>query len=113
MEQDTPLHRQAAARAAHHAAVYHLLQASAARTPALGVEGAIGRAQFHYDRNRDAAALLAEMNLAILRLRQALLAGAESACNDERAAIARLADAWLYHAPLSHAAAFFPEDGTA
>ena len=113
MDASQPVDSRAAVRAAHHATVYHLLRASTGPLPPAGLDGAIGRAQLQYDCDEEPAALLAEMNLAIFRLRQALLAGAEDQCLAERAAIARLAEAWLYQAPLSHVAALFPDEGRA
>ena len=104
----------AVTRASHHAALYHLLTAGAAdRLLPAGTEGAIGRAQVHYHGDPEAAALLCEMNVAVFRLRQSLLAGAEAECRAQREALSRLAGAWLYHAPLFHVAALLPAEGIA
>ena len=102
-------------RASHHAALYHLLRAGAAseRLVPPGTEGAIGRAQLCYDADPHASALLREINLAVFRLRQYLLAGDEAACHAQREALACLAEAWLYHAPLHHVAALLPPEGEA
>jgi len=104
--------QRAAMRAGHHATLYRLLQAGAASDRLLppGTEGAIGRAQDHYDSDPEAAALLREMNLTAFRLRQALLIGAEEDISAQRAALSRLADSWLYHAPLFHVAALMPAE---
>ena len=100
--------------AGHHAALYHLLTTGAAdRLLPRGTEGAIGRAQAHYDGHPEAEALLREMNLAVFRLRQSLRAGAEEEGRAQREALARLADAWLYHAPLFHVAELLPAEGIA
>ena len=102
-------------RAGRHAALYHLLLAGAAEDCPLppGTEGAIGRAEACYDGNRDATALLREMNLAVFRLRQYRLAGAEAECRSQRETLARLAGEWLYHAPLHHVAELLPPEGEA
>jgi hypothetical protein len=110
--QDAAYH--ATVRAGHHAALYHLLTAGAAdRLLPPGTEGAIGRAQAHYDGHPEAEALLCEMNLAVLRLRQSLRAGAEAECEAQREALSRLAGLWLYHAPLFHVAELLPPEGMA
>jgi hypothetical protein len=108
-------HQHAAIRAGHHAAVYRLITAGAAaeRLVPPGTEGAIGRAQTCYEEDPEAAELLREMNLAVFRLRQSLLAGAEADCRAQREALARLACAWLYQAPLFHVAELFPSEGVA
>lgn len=108
----------AAARAGLHDAVQRTLAAEAAsgaRPPAPGTDGVIGRAQFHYDCLGDceAVALLEQMNLAIFRLRQALLAGAEADYQAQRRELKRLSGLWLYHAPLSRVAGLLPADGEA
>jgi hypothetical protein len=102
-------------RAGHHAAVYRLVAAGAAADRLLppGTEGAIGRAQAHYGGNAEAEALLCEMNLAVFRLRQFLLAGAEADCRAQRETLSRLAGLWLYHAPLFHVAELLPAEGIA
>jgi hypothetical protein len=106
--------QRAATRAGHHAALYRLLTAGAADRPLPpGTEGAIGRAQTDYDADPEAAALLCEMNLAVFRLRQSLLAGAEADCRAQREALSRLAGLWLYHAPLFHVAELLPAEGIA
>jgi len=108
-------HRDAAIRAGHHATLYRLLEAGAASARLLppGMEGAIGRAEACYDDNGEAKALLAEMNVAVFRLRQALFAGAEADCRAQRESLARLAGQWLYQAPLHHIAALLPHEGEA
>jgi len=106
--------KEAVTLAGHHAALYHLLNAGAAqRLLPPGTEGAIGRAEAHYDGHPEAVALLHEMNLTIFRLRGSLRAGAEEECRTQRKALARLADAWLYHAPLFHIAELLPSEGEA
>jgi hypothetical protein len=109
------VHKHAAIRANRHAAVYHLLSVSAAQEGPLplGTEGAIGRAQSDYDCESEAAALLREMNLAVFRLRQAQLAGADEDVRAQRAALGRLAEAWLYHATLLHIPELLPTEGEA
>jgi hypothetical protein len=108
----------AAARAGLHEAVHRVLatEANAAkRPPAPGTDGVIGRAQFHYDCLGDveAVALLEQMNLAVFRLRQALLVGAEADYQAQRAELKRLSGLWLYHAPLDRVADFYPAEGEA
>ena len=104
----------AALRAGHHAALYRLLLAGAEdRLIPPGTEGAIGRAQACYDEDERASALLREINLAVFRLRQFRLAGAEEECRAQREALARLAGEWLYHAPLHHVAELLPPEGMA
>jgi hypothetical protein len=107
--------QKAATCAGHHAALYRLLLAGAAedRLIPAGTEGAIGRAEAQYDGNADAIELLREMNLAVFRLRQSLLAGAEEECRALRETLSRLAGLWLYHAPLFHVAELLPAEGTA
>jgi hypothetical protein len=107
--------QEAATRAGHHAALYRLLVAGAAggRLIPAGTEGAIGRAEAQYDGNADATKLLREVNLAVFRLRQSLLAGDEADCRAQRETLSRLAEAWLYHAPLFHVAALLPPEGEA
>jgi hypothetical protein len=106
--------QRAATRAGHHAALYRLLAGAAAdRLLPPGTDGAIGRAQTHYDGNPEATALLREVNLAVFRLRQSLLAGAEAECRAQREALSRLAGLWLYHAPLFHVAELLPAEGMA
>ena len=104
-----------AIRAGRHAALYQLLLSGAASDRLLpsGTEGAIGRAQICYDDNPQASALLREINLAVFKLRQFLLAGDEAECRAQRETLVRLADAWLYHAPLHHVAALLPAEGEA
>jgi hypothetical protein len=106
--------QRAAICAGHHAALYRLLTAGAvARLLPPGTEGAIGRAQAHYDGHPEAEALLCEINLAVFRLRQSLLAGDEADCRAQREALSSLADSWLYHAPLFHVAELLPAEGIA
>src|SRR5438128_7723125 len=95
----------AAARAGLHEAVHRALAKEARATqrpPAPGTDGLFGRAQFHYDSLGDgeAVGLLEQMNVAMFRLRQALLAGDEAAYRAQRSALKKLSGAWLYHAPL-------------
>jgi hypothetical protein len=104
--------QRAATRAGHHAVLYRLLTAGECPLPP-GTEGAIGRAQSHYDCDPEAAALLREMNLAVFRLRQSLRAGDEADCRAQRETLSRLAAAWLYHAPLFHVAELMPSEGEA
>jgi hypothetical protein len=107
-------HQRAAIRAGHHAALYRLLTAAAAdRLLPPGTDGAIGRAQVDYDGNSEASALLREINVAVFRLRQSLLAGAEAECQVQREALSLLADAWLFQAPLFHIAELLPAEGMA
>ena len=108
----------AAARAGLHDAVHRTLKTEAGskqRPPAPGTDGVFGRAQFHYDclGDDEAVALLEQMNIAMFGLRQALLAGDEAAYRAARAALRRLAGAWLYHAPLHKVADLFPPEGEA
>ena len=112
--QDAAQHH-AAIRAGHHAALYRLLLAGAASERLLppGTEGAIGRAQACYADDRKASALLREMNIAAFRLRQSLLAGDDEDCRAQHALLGRLADEWLYYAPLHHVAELLPPEGMA
>ena len=108
----------AAARAGLHEAVHRTLATEARSTqrpPAPGTDGLLGRAQFHYDclGDGEAVALLEQMNIAMFRLRQALLAGDEAAYQAQRSALRKLSGAWLYHAPLHRVADFFPPEGEA
>jgi hypothetical protein len=114
--QDATIHQDAAIRAGHHAAVYCRLKAAAAaadRPLPRGTEGAIGRAQSDYHGDPEAAALLREINVAVFRLRQAILTGAEAETRAQRESLDRLAGAWLYHAPLHHVAELLPAEGAA
>jgi hypothetical protein len=109
-------HQRAAARAGYHAAVYCRLKAAAAAGDhplPRGTEGAIGRAQSDYHGDPEAAALLREINVAVFRLRQSILTGAEEAIRAQRETLDRLAGAWLYYAPLFHIAALLPAEGIA
>jgi hypothetical protein len=108
----------AAARAGLHAVVHQVLAAEARSTrgpPGPGTDGLFGRAQFHYDvlGDGEAVALLEQMNVAMFRLRQALLAGDEAAYQAQRSALRKLSAAWLYHAPLHKVAALLPAEGEA
>ena len=108
----------AAARARLHEAVHRTLATEARSTmrpPAQGTDGVLGRAQFHYDclGDDEAVALLEKMNLAMFRLRQALLAGDEAVYQEQRAALRGLSAAWLYHAPLHKVADLLPPEGMA
>lgn len=106
----------AAARAGLHEAVHRTLVTEArstARPPTPGADGVFGRAQFHYDclGDGEAVALLEKMNVAIFRLRQALLAGDEADYQAQRSALKGLSAAWLYHAPLHRVAELLPAEG--
>ena len=108
----------AAARAGLHEVVHRVLTTEARSTqrpPAPGTDGLFGRAQFHYDclGDGEAVTLLEQMNIAMFRLRQALLAGDEAAYRAQRAALKRLSGAWLYHAPLHRVADLLPPEGEA
>ena len=108
----------AAARAQLHACVHRALATelcSTARPPAPGTDGVFGRAQFHYDclGDDEAVALLEKMNIAMFRLRQALLAGDEAEYQAQRTALKGLSAAWLYHAPLHKVADLLPPEGEA
>jgi hypothetical protein len=104
--------------AGHHLAVHHILTGHAAADRLLiapGVDGAIGRAQCHFGRIGDAHALglLAEINIALFRLRHALRGGDMEAAADQRDALERLASAWRLHMPLVLVAEVFPTEGNA
>lgn len=108
----------AAARAQLHESVHRVLATEArstSRPPAPGTDGALGRAQFHYDclGDGEAVTLLERMNVALFRLRQALLAGDEADYRAQRAALKGLSAAWLYHAPLHRVADLLPPEGEA
>ena len=115
---DNKIDEIAAARAGLHEAVRRALAAEARpkqRPPAPGTDGILGRAQFHYDclGDDEAVGLLEQMNIAMFRLRQALLAGDEASYQAERAALRKLSAAWLYHAPLHRVAELLPPEGEA
>ena len=99
----------------HHIAVHRILTAHAApcRAIAPGTDGAIGRAQFHFDSagNAEAVALLGQSNVALVRLRQALCAGDEAEAAAQREALARLASAWLGLTPLFQIAELLCPEG--
>jgi hypothetical protein len=108
----------AAVRAGLHEAVHRTLAAEARSTrrpPAPGADGVLGRAQFHYDclGDGDAVALLERMNIAMFRLRQALLAGDEATYQAQRAELRKLSGAWLYQAPLHKVADLMLAEGEA
>ena len=108
----------AAARAGLHDAVHKVLATEARSTqrpPAPGTDGTLGRAQFHYDclGDNEAVALLEKMNIAMFRLRQALLVGDEATYQAQRTALKGLSAAWLYHAPLYKVADLLPPEGEA
>ncbi len=108
----------AAARAGLHEAVHRTLKSestSQQRPPAPGTDGVLGRAQFHYDclGDGDAVALLERMNIAMFRLRQALLAGDEATYRAQRSELKKLSNAWLYQAPLHKVADLLPPEGEA
>lgn len=115
---DITLDEIAAARAGLHEFVQKALTTEARsrqRPPAPGTDGIFGRAQFHYDclGDDEAVALLEQMNIAVFRLRQALLAGDEAVYQAQRAALRKLSGAWLYQAPLHKVAELFPPEGEA
>ena len=115
---DTNIDEIAAARAGLHGAVHRALTTEARSTirpPAPGTDGVFGRAQFHYDclGDGEAVALLEKMNIAMFRLRQALLAGDEAEYRAQRSALKGLSAAWLYHAPLHKVAELLPPEGVA
>ena len=108
----------AAARAGLHEAVHKALATEARskqRPPAPGTDGVFGRAQFHYDclGDEEAVALLEQMNIAMFRLRQALLAGDEATYQAQRSALRKLSGAWRYQAPLHRVAELYPPEGEA
>jgi hypothetical protein len=101
-----------------HIEVHHILTAHCAADRLLiapGVDGAIGRAQCHFARigDADALGLLAEINIALFRLRHALRGGDMDEAADQRAALDRLASAWRRHMPLFQVAEIFPAEGRA
>lgn len=101
-----------------HVAVHHILTAHAAADRLLiapGVDGAIGRAQSHFARigDIDAVGLLAEINIALFRLRHALRGGEMGDAADQRAALDRLASAWRQHMPLFQVGEVYPVEGNA
>ena len=115
---DSNIDEIAAARAGLHEAVHRTLATEArstVRPPAPGTDGVLGRAQFHYDclGDGEAVALLEKMNIAMFRLRQALLVGDEAAYREQRSALKGLSAAWLYHAPLHKVADLLPPEGEA
>jgi hypothetical protein len=92
-------------RASHYAAVHDVLIRyfdSDARHPPAGAEGMIGRAQLHFARAGDRAALdrLAAISIALFRLRQSLLARAETDFRAAERELAGLARDWLLKAPM-------------
>jgi hypothetical protein len=108
----------AAARAQLHDKVHRVLAVEArsnVRPPAPGSDGALGRAQFHYDclGDDEAVALLEKMNVAMFRLRQSLLAGDDADYRAQRSALKGLSAAWLYQAPLHRVAELLPPEGQA
>ena len=99
-------------RTSHFAAVHDALTRffdSGARRPAPGMEGAIGRAQLHFARTGDRAALarLENISIAVFRLRQSLLARAEAEFRAAERELAELARDWFLEAPM------FPAQATA
>ncbi len=105
-------------RASHHAAVHRVLAAQAASTDlpvAPGTDGVLLRAQLHYDclGKAEAVALLGRMNLAVFRMRQALLSGDAAGYEAQRDALADLAGEWLWQVPLFQASALTPHEGEA
>lgn len=100
-----------------HIAIHRILTAHAApvRMIAQGTDGAIGRAQCHFERLGDALAvhLLAETSVALFRLRQALRDGDAAEAILQRDSLARIADRWREHTPLFEVAQLFPSQGNA
>ena len=102
----------------YHIEVHQILAAHSAADRLLiapGVDGAIGRAQCYFSRigDTDALGLLAEINIALFRLRHALRGGDMGEAADQRATLDRLASAWRQHMPLFQVAAVFPAEGRA
>ncbi len=92
-------------RASHYAAVHDMLTRffdSCARQFPAGMEGAIGRAQAHFARAGDRAALgrLEAISIAIFRLRQSLLARTETEFRAAERELADLARNWFLEAPM-------------
>jgi hypothetical protein len=102
---------------AHHAAVHRVLATHAAscRRIAAGVDGVIGRAQYHFESAGDphALAMLAQANVALLRLRNALATRDEAAAREQRIKLARLASDWRDNTPLILVAGLFAIEGAA
>lgn len=101
-----------------HVAVHHILTAHAAADRLLvapGVEAAIGRAQCHFARigNANALGLLAEINIALFRLRHALRGGDMAEAGAQRIALDRLASHWRDHMPLVLVGEIYPVEGNA
>ena len=101
-----------------HVAVHHILTAHAAADRLLvapGVEAALGRAQCHFARigNDDALGLLAEINIALFRLRHALRGGDMAEAAAQRTALDRLAADWRDHMPLVLVGEVYPVEGNA
>jgi len=101
----------------HHIAVHRLIAAHAAAGGMIapGTDGAIGRAQCHFERAGDAraVALLGKTNVALFRLRQALRDGDGAEAAAQRKALTTLADQWREHTPLFQVAQLFPAEGNA
>ena len=92
-------------RASHYAAVHDVLTRffdSGARRPAAGMEGAIGRALAHFAKGGDRAALgrLEAISIAVFRLRQSLLARADTEFRAAERELAGLARDWFLEAPM-------------
>ena len=106
-------------RASHHAAVHQVLVAQAASTDwpvSRGTDGVLLRAQLHYDclGKTEAVSLLERMNVAVFRMRQALLSGDTSDYLAQKDALGRMAEEWAWQAPLFQVAAMMtPAEGTA
>lgn len=95
-------------RESHYATVHDALTRffdSRLRHPPAGMDGTIGRAQFHFVRSGDAAVLarLEAISISIFRLRQSLLTRAEADFRAAERELARLARDWFLNAPM------FPE----
>ncbi|MBX3562329.1 MAG: hypothetical protein KF780_11015 [Sphingomonas sp.] len=92
-------------RASHYAAVHctltRFLDSDARHLPA-GTDGAIGRAQLHFAREGDRAALgrLEAISIAVFRLRQSLLARTEAEFRAAERELAGLARDWFLEAPM-------------
>lgn len=92
-------------RASHYAAVHdaltRFLDSDVRHLPA-GADGVIGRAQLHFAREGDRAGLgrLEAISIAVFRLRQSLLARAETDFRAAERELAGLARDWLLEAPM-------------
>jgi hypothetical protein len=113
-----PMQPDQPAQSSHHIEVHRILTAHAAADRLLiapGVDGEIGRAQCHFARLGDdhALGLLAEINIALFRLRHAMRGGDMTEAAAQRATLDDLARAWRRHMPLFQVAEIFPAEGRA